>query len=67
VLEGRKIYDVPARTKIYRKIFNRAVTEAYFFPLLSIPAIVVHDKDLVLQGGHKSPKGFLFNRINWKK
>jgi len=67
VAEGRKIYDVGERSKIYRKMFNRAVNEAYFFPLLSIPAIVVHNKDLVIQGGHKSPKGFLLNRINWKK
>jgi hypothetical protein len=36
-------------------------------PLLPVPSIVVYHKDLVLEGGHKSPEGFWYNYMHWAK
>ena len=59
--------DVEKRKAIYRQLFDRATEEAYIVPLIPMPALVVHDKDVVLQGGHMSPKGFLPNYMSWAK
>ena len=36
-------------------------------PLIPLPAIVAHNKDVRLLGGHKNPKGFEINRVAWSK
>jgi ABC-type transport system substrate-binding protein len=64
---GSHEIDVEKRKAIYRQLFDRATEEAYIVPLIPMPALVVHHKDVVLQGGHMSPKGFLPNYMSWAK
>ena len=65
VLAGRMELDLKKREAIYAKAFDLANTEHYFKPLIPLPAVVVHHKDVKLLGGHKNPKGFELNRITW--
>lgn len=65
--EALSIVDVDKRAAQYQKIFDAAVTRNYIFPLLRVPSIVVYHKDIVLEGGHKSPEGFWYNYISWAK
>lgn len=66
VIAGRREMNVEKRKMIYRGAFDRVTTERYAMPVVPIPAIVVHDKNLQILGGHKNPKGFEFNRLQWK-
>ena len=65
VMAGRKELNLKKREAIYAKAFDLANTEHYFKPLIPLPAVVVHQKDVKLLGGHKNPKGFELNRITW--
>ena len=64
---GASELDLEKRKAIYREAFNRATDEAFFYALMPMPALVVHHKDVALQGGHMSPKGFLPNYMSWAK
>lgn len=64
--EERKVYDLKEREEVTKQAFNRVIEKNYLMPLTALPAVVVHDKDLVLKGGHKSPEGFLYNYMSWK-
>ncbi len=55
------------RADVYAKILDLAVQRMYVMPLLQVPSIVVYNKDIVLEGGHKSPEGYWFNYISWAK
>jgi peptide/nickel transport system substrate-binding protein len=61
------IVDEEKRAQQYQKIFDTAATRNYVMPLLPVPSIVVYHKDLVLEGGHKSPEGFWYNYMHWAK
>ena len=65
VMAGRMELNLKKREAIYAKAFDLANTEYYFKPLIPLPAVVVHHKDVKLLGGHKNPKGFELNRITW--
>jgi peptide/nickel transport system substrate-binding protein len=65
--EAHGVTDVEKRADIYAKIFDAAVQKMYVMPLLQVPSIVVYNKDIVLEGGHKSPEGYWFNYISWAK
>ena len=64
---GRKEFDPAKRKGIYQAAFNRVVENNYLMPLIALPAVVVHSKELVLTGGHKSPEGFLYTHMEWAK
>lgn len=64
---GSRELDLEKRKAIYREAFDRATAEGFFLPLIPMPALVVHHKDVALQGGHMSPKGFLPNYMSWAK
>lgn len=66
VIAGRRELDIEKRKAIYRKAFDRVTTERYAMPVVPLPAIVIHDKNLEVQRNHKNPKGFEFNRLRWK-
>jgi len=65
--EGQQTLDVKKREEIYRKLFDKVTRERYGMPLVELPAINVHNKDLVIEGGHTKPEGFMFNRLSWTK
>jgi peptide/nickel transport system substrate-binding protein len=65
VMAGRMELNLKKREAIYAKAFDLANTEHYFKPLIPLPAVIVHHKDVKLLGGHKNPKGFELNRISW--
>ncbi len=65
--DAMSIVDEDKRSGQYQKIFDMAVTKNYLMPLLQVPSIVVYHKDLVLEGGHKSPEGFWYNYMAWAK
>ena len=59
-------FDVAAREKIYRKIFNRINERAYIVPIAGLPSVFVHDKDLEIDKGIINPFGAQLGRIRWK-
>ena len=65
VMDGRKASSLKKREDIYRKAFDRVTQEHYIMPLLPIPAVVLHSKEVKLLKGHKNPKGFQFNMVAW--
>ena len=66
VKAGRAEFNLEKRKALYRAAFDRVITERYAMPVVPLPAIVAHNKNLELQGGHKNPKGFEFNRLKWR-
>ena len=65
--DAHAITDTDKRALQYQKIFDKAVSKNYLMPLLKVPSIVVYNKDIVLEGGHKSPEGYWYNYISWAK
>jgi len=59
--------DPQKRLALYKKIFDRVTEERYAMPLVELPAIIVAEKDLVIDTNHTKPEGFLFNRLSWGK
>ena len=66
-LAARSGTDVDKRALAYQTIFDKAISQNYLMPLLKVPSIVVYHKDVVLEGGHKSPEGYWYNYIAWAK
>ncbi len=62
---GRGELDQVKRKAIYKKLFNESTKRSYLMGLIPLPAIVAHQKDVKLLGGHKNPKGFEINRVAW--
>ena len=63
--KGRGVIDPKTRAEVYKQLFDLSTKRSYLMPLIPLPAIVAHHKDVKLLGGHKNPKGFEFNRIAW--
>jgi hypothetical protein len=59
--------DMKQRAATYQKIFDTAVEKNYLMPLLPVPSIVVHTKDLVVETNQKSPEVFYYNYLHWAK
>lgn len=64
--QGRQEFDQNKRDAIYRAAFDRVTNEAYMMPLIPLPVVVAHKKEVRLLGGHKSPEGFYLNYLEWK-
>jgi peptide/nickel transport system substrate-binding protein len=64
--EGQRTLDLKKREDIYRRLFDKVIRERYAMPLVELPAINVHNKDLVIDSNHTKPEGFMFNRLSWK-
>ena len=65
--EGSITQNLHAREEIYRKLFDKVTEERYAMPLAELPAVIAHDKDLLLLGGNGRPEGFSLNRVKCKK
>ncbi|HEX4195629.1 MAG TPA: ABC transporter substrate-binding protein [Stellaceae bacterium] len=61
---GREL-DPKKREAIYKTLFDKVTNEAYAMPVLEFPAVLVLDKDLVVDSNHMKPEGFLINRLSW--
>ncbi|MCB2052148.1 MAG: hypothetical protein KDE63_12050, partial [Novosphingobium sp.] len=67
VLAGKRELDAGRRAEIYRKLFDTATLERYAMPVVPIPAVTAHRKELVVPvTGTKKPEGFMFNLLSWK-
>jgi peptide/nickel transport system substrate-binding protein len=65
--KGAAVHDIEKRKEVYRAAFNRVTEQNYLMPLIELPSVVVHSKDLTLIGGHRSPEGFYYTHMEWKK
>jgi len=55
------------REEIYRRIFDKTNDERYLAPIMPLPSILAHSKDLAIPvSGTKKPEGFMFNLLKWK-
>jgi peptide/nickel transport system substrate-binding protein len=63
--EGSGMMDAAKRGAVYRKLFDHVIAEHYAMPVIELPAVIVHHRDVVFEGGHKKPEGFEFHRIRW--
>lgn len=65
--QGRQEQDMKKREEIYRRIFDKANNERYLAPIMPLPSILAHSKDLAIPvSGTKKPEGFMFNLLKWK-
>lgn len=44
--QGYTIFDPKARSELYKKIFDRINTEAYMFPVHTLPSVYIHTKEM---------------------
>ena len=63
---GRISFDLKKREAVYQVAFDRVTDQAYMMPLVPLPVVLAHTKEIVVHGGHKNPEGFELNRISWK-
>ncbi|MFP6710569.1 MAG: ABC transporter substrate-binding protein [Rhodospirillales bacterium] len=63
---GRISFDLKKREAVYQAAFDRVTDQAYMMPLVPLPVVLAHTKEIVVHGGHKNPEGFELNRISWK-
>lgn len=67
VFAGKYELDEGKRETIYRTLFDTVTKERYAMPVVPIPAVTAHHKDLKFPaGGTKKPEGFMFNLLEWK-
>jgi peptide/nickel transport system substrate-binding protein len=59
--------DPQKREAMYKKLFDKVTDERYAMPVLEFPAVLVMDKNLVVDSNHMKPEGFLINRLSWGK
>ncbi len=59
--------DPKKREALYAKLFDKVTDERFMMPLVEFPAIMVLSKDLVVDGNHMKPEGFVFARLSWTK
>ena len=64
--DGGRELDPQKREAIYKKLFDKVTDERYAMPVLEFPAVMVLNKDLVVDSNHMKPEGFLVNRLSWK-
>ncbi len=65
-LKGQATFDKAKRNAIYRDVFDRVTRKTFLTVLTALPAVLIHDKKLVLRKGHMNPTGFMFNWMEWK-
>lgn len=65
--EGVAELDLKKREDIYRKLFDKIIRERYGVPVMELPAILAHDKDLLIDANHSKAQGFMLNRIAWNR
>jgi len=65
-LKGQATFDKAKRNAIYRDVFDRVTRKTFLTVLTALPAVLVHDQNLVLRKGHMNPTGFMFNWMEWK-
>jgi peptide/nickel transport system substrate-binding protein len=58
--------DPKKREALYAQLFDKVTAERYMMPLIEFPAIMVLAKDLVVDGDHLKPEGFMLNRLSWR-
>ena len=63
---GQVTFDLNKRKAVYQAAFDRVNDQAYMMPLVPLPVVLAHTKDIVVHGGHKNPEGFELNRVSWK-
>jgi peptide/nickel transport system substrate-binding protein len=67
VMQGKFELDDARRDAVYKKLFDGATRERYAMPVVPIPAVIAHRKDVMVPvGGTKKPEGFMFNILSWK-
>ena len=57
--------DSAERQAHYKVLFNKVNEQIYQLPMISVPAVTVHQKDLVVHTGYKEP--LIFNYLEWAK
>ena len=65
-LEGHRTFEPAARDAVYQKAFDRIVEMTYMVPVTSLPAVVVHTKDIRLRQGGFTSFGMVPGDIFWK-
>jgi peptide/nickel transport system substrate-binding protein len=65
--EGAREPDLEKRQEIYKRLFDKVTRERYAMPLMELPAVMVLNKDLVVDTRHTKPEGFMFNRLSWAR
>ena len=63
--EGVAELDLKKREDIYRKLFDKIIRERYGVPVMELPAILAHNKDVVIDANHSKAQGFMLNRLSW--
>ena len=63
---GQVTFDLNKRKAVYQAAFDRVNDQAYMMPLVPLPVVLAHTKEIVVHGGHKNPEGFELNRVSWK-
>ena len=63
---GQMTFDLNKRKALYQAAFDRVNEQAYMMPLVPLPVVLAHTKNIVIHGGHKNPEGFELNRVSWK-
>lgn len=67
VFAGKIGQDLAKREAIYKTLFDTVTRERYAMPVIPIPAVTVHHKDVrILTNVTSKPEGFMFNQIEWK-
>jgi peptide/nickel transport system substrate-binding protein len=64
--EAAAILDLGKRKALYRQLFDRVNAMNYVVPIATIPDVVVHSKDLVVNPTAPHAKGFSFIDVSWK-
>jgi peptide/nickel transport system substrate-binding protein len=62
---GVTTVDPAARKAIYRQLFDRVNAMAYVVPLAVTPQVIVHAKDLYVEGKPRHPIGPMFYDLHW--
>ena len=59
-------FDIAARKATYAAIYDRINAQAYLMPLMTIPASLIHGKDLDVGPGGINAFGADLARMSWK-
>ncbi|MCD6074508.1 MAG: hypothetical protein K0Q70_1391, partial [Rhodospirillales bacterium] len=65
--DGVAELDLKKREDIYRKLFDKVIRERYGLPIVELPAIIAHNKNLLIDNNHTKAQGFMLNRLSWAK
>ena len=65
-IAGQVTFDLDKRKAIYQAAFDRVNDQAYMMPLVPLPVVLAHTKDIVVHKSHMHPEGFELNKVSWK-